>query len=850
MDLSRGPGMFFAGFPYRYDLELLRSNPDASQGPPTLPTGSLLVQYRVGRRLAIVNGKIEELAREYDHQLDDLIIPALVEYVQCENARDLTCLDVEQWLDLWHERQKRVLDEFGPKLLLPSLIAAMAIEKLRAFLDEHFSDDDPLALANLLVAGVKPDLTLQASQSLYDLAHGKCGIEQWLAQYGHRAPEEFDLATPRWIERPDALKAMSCHLIQGTSPLARHDRRAVEAEAKLKELSGSLSRSNQRELRRCLDLARRYLRFREDGKHYLMMGYDLLRDLALEAGRRLRVGEGVFLMTFEELQGALVTGFAPLHLIAERRRQRIAESKIVLGHVLAEADIDAIGALPKHVSGKSCPAFPLSAGRRSGPARIVRAPHEAGDLGRDYVLVCPSTDPGWTPLFVNAAGLVLECGGTLSHGAVVAREMGIPAVVLAGATTILRDGETVMVDGDQGVIVRDCNPEQGNAILPASPAAVDPADTRIARELTPPVPGRRESRSATVRNIFLIVWSLFLAAAFLLPGTWVYDHSMRMMDAVLWPVVAARGKPAAVAVVAGGLALLTMFGQWLLTDNRRLRVAKQRAGRLRKLAAQLPENSPRRKAMLQLAQPVQTRVVMAAMVPLAVALGPMVLSFLWWFPARVDPASWNPAPGTTAFVVATVDGEFTGPITIKLARGLELVEAGKAVQSLTPIRDALETRLGQWQKDSDYKGLPWELQEVGQWTREDMLADLTALLRDRLPPRTLSWSVQTPKESGHYTVWLSGPGGVPVESDLVLGDACPPPSKEDLGDGKAVHVVRSPDPGSTIKCVTVRYEQKPQGKFYTPFAAHGRSWDMGWMLLYIVIYLPVMLICRWVLRIP
>ena len=74
--------------------------------------------------------------------------------------------------------------------------------------------------------------------------------------------------------------------------------------------------------------------------------------------------------------------------------------------------------------------------------RILKSPTERGgeEMGKGYILVCPSTDPSWTPLFVNAAGLILECGGTLSHGAVVAREMGLPAVVHAGCDAVVYGG--------------------------------------------------------------------------------------------------------------------------------------------------------------------------------------------------------------------------------------------------------------------------------------------------------------------------------------------------------------------------------------------------------------------------
>src|SRR3954467_15653966 len=99
-------------------------------------------------------------------------------------------------------------------------------------------------------------------------------------------------------------------------------------------------------------------------------------------------------------------------------------------------------------------AFPISPGAATAPARIVKNPTDPVPLPDRYILVCPSTDPSWTPLFTNAAGLILERGGTLSHGAVVAREMSIPAVVLRDATTLLHDDDELTIDGRQGTITR------------------------------------------------------------------------------------------------------------------------------------------------------------------------------------------------------------------------------------------------------------------------------------------------------------------------------------------------------------------------------------------------------------
>jgi pyruvate,water dikinase len=187
------------------------------------------------------------------------------------------------------------------------------------------------------------------------------------------------------------------------------------------------------------------------------------------------------------------------HLPAADRRKLTERVQLTLGHVIAESDIDTLGTLPPFPAGVRLDAFPISAGTRSGPARIVLSPQAAGDLGQGYVLVCPSTDPSWTPLFVNAAALVVECGGTLSHGAVVARELGIPAVVYAGATKLLQDGEQVAVDGQHGTILRG-----GSETASASPQDEPGAnDTRISRDLVPPIPGWRERGSARLRNAML-----------------------------------------------------------------------------------------------------------------------------------------------------------------------------------------------------------------------------------------------------------------------------------------------------------------------------------------------------------
>ena len=138
--------------------------------------------------------------------------------------------------------------------------------------------------------------------------------------------------------------------------------------------------------------------------------------------------------------------------IACRKIRWQAFQRLDLPDVIDSADLDKLGRPPKLEALAELKGDPIAGGTATGVARIVEDPRRAGDLGEDYVLVCPSTDPGWTPLFLNAVGLVVERGGMLSHGAIVARDFGIPAVVCPEATRLLRDGDRVHLDGDRGRI--------------------------------------------------------------------------------------------------------------------------------------------------------------------------------------------------------------------------------------------------------------------------------------------------------------------------------------------------------------------------------------------------------------
>ena len=387
------------------------------------------------------------------------------------------------------------------------------------------------------------------------------------------------------------------------------------------------------------------------------------------------------------------------------------------------------------------------------------------------------------------------------------------------------------------------HPQTGMLLSP------DPADTRLAAAMTPPPPGRVERSNGKWRNRLLAVWTVFFLALFLLPGTWLHDRSMAVLDFLLLPLVDLLGRPGTVAAVAAALAAFSIVGQRLLTDNRRLAEGKQRAAALRKQASKLPAGSPRRKALEQAAAPVQLRLLNAALFPLVLILGPMVMVFLW-FPARIDPASWNAVPGATVFVTARVKGDHAGDVRLGHAPELRLDERTPASQKITLIRPVLERLLAQWSAESAVPAdAPWELQAAARRTREEMLADLSGFLSRPMPPRDVSWTLQTPEgKDGKFPLRVETDEWPPVDSAVVLGTRVTPEPKEDLGDGKGpVQLARPQAPGHPLEWVKVAYRQRVvQGSniFWQPVEWLVKPWLPGWLIVYLLVYLPAMFVLK------
>lgn len=203
-----------------------------------------------------------------------------------------------------------------------------------------------------------------------------------------------------------------------------------------------------------------FSRLRENSKSHLVRLIDVSRSLALAAARLLQndglldVPERVFLLHGDEIIAAL-QGARTSRELARLTAQRQLERRRDAAMQPPEAFI---GEQPFYTETSEAPedvlrGMPSSPGRVTGTARVLRAPQDGARLGAGEILVAPSTDPGWTPLFLLAAGLVMETGGYLSHGAIVAREYGIPAVInVPLATRRIPDGSTVELDGGAATV--------------------------------------------------------------------------------------------------------------------------------------------------------------------------------------------------------------------------------------------------------------------------------------------------------------------------------------------------------------------------------------------------------------
>jgi pyruvate,water dikinase len=293
------------------------------------------------------------------------------------------------------------------------------------------------------------------------------GVASFLERYGHRGVAEIDLGVPHWADDPRHILGVLANYLElddaAEAPDAQFRRVAQEAEALVAELTRRAAARNPLRGRLVGFLLGRFRQLagqREMPKVYVVKALHAGRRLLLPVGRelteagRLERAEDVFLLTLPETRAALAG--ADVRPLVKARRESMALEALrrqIPRLILSDGTVPTgPGRRPSTDDGKTLEGTGASAGTVTGVARVILDPHGAR-LEPGEILVAPSTDPGWTPLFLTAGGLVMEMGGPMSHGAIVAREYGIPAVVgVPGATERIQSGQTIAVDGASGVV--------------------------------------------------------------------------------------------------------------------------------------------------------------------------------------------------------------------------------------------------------------------------------------------------------------------------------------------------------------------------------------------------------------
>ena len=292
-------------------------------------------------------------------------------------------------------------------------------------------------------------------------------IGAYLDRYGMRGIGEIDITRPRWSERPSALVPVILGNIRNFEP-GEHERRfeagRQEAGDKERELLARLralpdGEQKAAETKHKIDLVRTFIGYREYPKYGIVSRYLVYkRALMAEAERLvqagvLRAADDISYLTFPELRDVVRTGEVDDRLIEQRRDAYRSYWALTPPRVLTSDGEAVAGAYRRHdLPPGALVGLPVSAGTVEGRARIVldmeQADIEAGDI-----LVTAYTDPSWSPLFVAIRGLVTEVGGVMTHGAVIAREYGLPAVVgVVNATRLIEDGQMIRVNGTAGYV--------------------------------------------------------------------------------------------------------------------------------------------------------------------------------------------------------------------------------------------------------------------------------------------------------------------------------------------------------------------------------------------------------------
>ncbi|MBO9130780.1 phosphoenolpyruvate synthase [Bacillus sp. 165] len=292
-------------------------------------------------------------------------------------------------------------------------------------------------------------------------------IYAYLNKYGMRCVGEIDITKTRWSEKPGALVPIILSNIKNFEPNAsnrKFEQGRQEALTKEQELLDRLQQlpdgeQKAKETKRKIDLIRNFIGYREYPKYGMVNRYFVYKQALLKEAEQLvqtnviYEKEDIYYLTFEELHEVVRTNKLDYQIISKRKDEYKLYEKLTPPRVItSDGEIIAGEYKRENLPAEAIVGLPVSSGVIEGRARVILNMEDA-NLEDGDILVTAFTDPSWTPLFVSIKGLVTEVGGLMTHGAVIAREYGLPAVVgVENATKLIKDGQHIRVHGTEGYI--------------------------------------------------------------------------------------------------------------------------------------------------------------------------------------------------------------------------------------------------------------------------------------------------------------------------------------------------------------------------------------------------------------
>lgn len=292
-------------------------------------------------------------------------------------------------------------------------------------------------------------------------------IYAYLDKYGMRCAGEIDITKTRWSEKPATLIPIILNNIKNFEPHASQRKFEQGLQEALKKEQELLERLKQlpdgehkaEETKRMIDLLRNFIGYREYPKYGMVHRYFVYKQALLQEAEQLVQAnvlhdkEDIYYLTFEELRDVVRTNTLDYQIIDTRKAEYNVYKKLTPPRVITSDGEIVAGAYKRdHLPADAMVGLAVSSGVIEGRARVILNMEDA-NLEEGDIVVTLFTDPSWTPLFVSIKGLVTEVGGLMTHGAVIAREYGLPAVVgVENATKLIKDGQRIRVNGTDGYV--------------------------------------------------------------------------------------------------------------------------------------------------------------------------------------------------------------------------------------------------------------------------------------------------------------------------------------------------------------------------------------------------------------